>query len=513
MTTQTYDAVPVVQRTAIWIRLTAIVIACILLTRLLPLFDAPDVWLDEAMLMANLPLGSVADAFRPLPHHGQAAPPGYLLLASAVSSIFGDLQPHGLRLLSIGGSLGAMIFMTLSMLRLGARWSLPIALALVFLSPFGVRYGIEIKQYSFELMATSLMLYATIRAAESFGIVEALILTGAAAFALLASFAGPLIIGGMAAALAFTRLGRPLTLPALSPLMLMAALMAVAGVWHLTVVARITAENFAYWRADYAEAYLYIPGFGDGIGLGPRGFLRVMFGMFDPTYMMRSTFLTTHGTVLGAAALLLVGLIAGLRDMPIVVVSCAAFVVGIAGLSLAGLYPIIYTRHFSFVQPVLGIALALGIVAFVTFLARLARIADLQVAVRLAAVVIVATSVVVGIRAGASQDKTHITQALAAIAAETGGEEAFVVVPPITAIKMPFIPVSQFRMRFLTMEEATAPPQPTQVWLLESFVFESRLPRVGERLQQLGDRFGGCEQAYTFGSHDDLGYTIAYRCG
>jgi hypothetical protein len=512
VTTESSVAAPFTQKSSVWVQLTAVVVACILLSRLIVIIDAPDVWLDEAMLMANLPLGSLADAFRPLPHYGQAAPPGYLLLASAISSILGEQQHHGLRLLSLTGSLGAMVFMALSMLRLGARWSLPIALALVFLSPFGVRYGIEIKQYSFEFMATSLMVYATIRAAERFGRAEGLILTCAAVFAVLLSFAAPLIIGGMTAALALTRLRRPLTWSALRSVIAMAALSAVAGVWHLTVVAQITAHNFAYWGHHYTAAYLNLPVIGSGVGVGPRGFLRIMFGMFDPFYELQSTHHASDGVTVAALALLLVGLVAGLRDMPIVVLSCAAILGGIVVLSAAGLYPVIYTRHFSFVQPVVGIVLALGLVSMARHLARMARIADAERAGKMATALVVAASAAVGLWASTDQDKTHITQALAAISAEAG-TDAVVVVSPITAIQLPFIPVSQLHLRFLSMDSATAHPGPMQVWLLESFVFDSDLPRIEDRLQALGVRYGLCHQAHIFGSHDDLGFTMTFRCG
>ncbi|MDP2087062.1 MAG: hypothetical protein Q8K20_17855 [Gemmobacter sp.] len=495
--------------------LTATTMALIVVTRALAVAVAPDVWLDEAMLMANLPLGSVAAAFQPLPLHAQAAPPGYLLVASAVSWVAGDEQALALRVLSVSGSLGASAFLMLTLLRLGAGHLAPVALALVFLSPFGVRYGIEIKQYSFELLATALLLYAAVRTWQQAGAGNLVLLGGAGVFAILSAFAAPLMIAGIAFALAaclFT--GGAKARGNLAPLGVLSGLTVAAGIWHLTVTAAITAENFAFWADHYRTAYLVLPLPGQPEGIKLRGFLSIMLGMFDPSYRVSSGYFAARPIAVIGSLLLAAGLVTAVIRLPIIGWTCIAFLGGIAVLSLLQMYPIIYNRHFTFAQPVVGIVLAAGLASAVRGLSRILGAQDGGALRAGVAVLVVAGFGLVGARAAVMLAKTHLSGAVAVIAAETAGDDVLIHLLPSAAITMPFV-APTFKTQIAYKARPNVPAHATEAWLVETLLYDSdatRTEEVRDALADLGARFGPCTAIFRQGSDLDLGHTVAYRC-
>lgn len=496
------------------------VVALVLASRVIAFLHDPEIWLDEAMLMANLPLNCLSDAFRPLPKHAQAAPPGYLLVASAISRLFGEQQYHGLRLLSIAGSLGAMGFMLLALLRLNAATLAPIALALVFLSPFGVRYGLEIKQHSYDLMATSLLLYATIRAAQRGGRHRDLaLLAGAGGFAILFSFSAPLLIAGMTAGLAAAaRWKRPLTVVGHSPVFVMLGLTLLALLWHFTVTSFLTTGNVSAWAAQESSAYLALPFLRHGEGIGPLGFMSIMFGMFDPWYRLSSGYYAQRIVAVICTILLAIGFVASARRIPFVAWSCAAFLGGIAGLSALGLYPIIYTQNFAFVQPVLGIVIAAGLAVLGSFFMRTALGRPGADTIRVGlATLLVAGMGYSALHAALSQEKSHLRRATAMIEAETRANGGLVLMSVAAGITLPFVAPEFLAKMTLVPEGLSTQAQSAatgdRIWVIYSSVYDDELQIVPESLKPLSTAFGPCDEIFRAGSGADLGYTLVYRCG
>jgi hypothetical protein len=509
------------ERNAPWIYLSALVIVIIFVSRLAAIIDAPDVWLDEAMLMDNLPLESISAAFLPLPQNAQAAPPGYLIMASGVVAVLGDQQHHGLRLLSLAGSLGAAAFLLLALIRLNAAPVAPVALALVFLSPFGVRYGIEIKQYSFELMAASLLLYATIRASQSIRTADLVVLAGSGVFAILFSFAAPLLIAGFAAGLAVTvlldRLPTKASIARHAPLGVMAILVLLSAVWHFKVTSALTAINFITWAEHYQTAYLDLRLPGQNSGVSPKGYLSIMLGMFDPYYRMSSGYYAHRSIAVAGTLLLLVGLITCFRSMPLITVSCLALMGGIAVLSALKLYPILYTRHFICIQPIVGIVIAVGIAATTTLLARATRFLDEPSARVGAGILLVLGYGYVSLEVGMAQEKNDLTGALAVIEDATGTEDALVLVSPSAVPAMNRIaPSFKTQIQYdpdQPAEYAVAVGNYDQIWVIETLVYDDDMPGLNRSLAAFETRFGTCREVYRSGSNADLGYTLVYRCG
>lgn len=509
------------ERITSWIYLSALVIVIIFVSRLIAIIDAPDVWLDEAMLMDNLPLESFSAAFLSLPQHAQAAPPGYLILASGVVTLSGDQQHHGLRLLSLVGSLGAAVFLLMAFIRLNAAAIAPVALALVFLSPFGVRYGIEIKQYSFELLAASMLLYATIRASQSLRTVNLVILSGSGVFVILFSFAAPLLIAGFAAGLAVTVLldenPTKTSIFRYPPLGIMAILILLSAVWHFKVTSTLTAVNFITWAEHYETAYLDLRLPGQNSGVSPKGYLSIMLGMFDPFYRMSSGYYANRSIALAGTFLLLVGLITCFRSMPLIAASCLALMGGIAVLSALKLYPILYTRHFICIQPIVGIVIAVGITATITALARATRFLDEPSARVGGAILLVLGYGYVSLQAGIAQEKNDLTGALAVIQDATGNEDALVHVSPSAVLVVNLLaPSFKTQIRHKPdkfTEYAEAVEIYDQIWVIETLVYDDDMPRLNNNLAAFETLFGTCRETYRSGSNADLGYTLVYQCG
>ncbi|WP_232520807.1 glycosyltransferase family 2 protein [Rhodobacter sp. CZR27] len=497
----------------------------ILVSRLAGILDAPDIWHDEGMLMANLPLPSLLAAFGPLPYYAQAAPPGYLMLASTVMAGSGEHPETGLRLLSMAGSLGAAAFLALALRRLGGAVVAPVALALVFLSPFGVRYGIEIKQYAFELLATCLMLLATVRAVQCPGRASLAILAGSGLAAILFSFAAPVLFAALAlaAVLQMWLLGRE----GLRPLAgTFALLVGLAGLWHLTVISPATADQFTHFSEAYAQGYLRLPFLGDQ-GSTISGGLRIMLGMFDPFYRFSSGHHSPHLFAILGVILLGLGLLAALRRGLLLPVACVALLGGLAVLSLARLYPILYTRHFIFVQPVVGTMLAIGLLTLLGWAAR--RLAPLPRAVTLAAG-FVALFGGLSLLAGLTQEKQQLSEALAVIARTSRDPDPLIYVGITAQPNMLYVAPEfgtqigygphafdpDYRKRGTTATLATDHADRirshTEIWMLETLVYDGDFDRVRQDLAPLEAAFGPCEELYRSGSSRDLGHTLAYRC-
>jgi hypothetical protein len=496
------------------------VVALVVSSRVIAFLHDPEIWLDEAMLMVNLPLEHMSDAFRPLPEDTQAAPPGYLLAANAILRLFGNHQYYGLRLLSIAGSLAAMVFMLLALLRLNATTLAPIALALVFLSPFGLRFGLEIQPYSFDIMATSLLLYATIRAAQRGGRHRDLaLLAGAGGFAILFSFSAPLLIAGMTAGLAAAaRWKRPLTVSGHSPVFVLLAFSFLAVLWHLTVTVYVTSGNHSVRAAHEAEAYLVMPFLQQSEGVGLLGFISIMFGMFDPWYRGSSGYSAQGIVAVTGCILLVIGFVAGVRRIPFVTWSCAAFLCGIAGLSVLGLYPVVYNRYFAFVQPVLGIVIAAGLAVLGSFMLRAARGRPGTELIRVGSAVLLVTGLgYVALNAALSQEKSHLRLATAVVEAETRGQGAFVHVSGAVLITLPFVD-STFveKMTLVPIEmstQAQSAVEADMTWVIYAPAYDDDLQIVLKMLEQVHTVFGPCDEIFRAGSGAELGYTLVFRCG
>lgn len=119
-------------------------------------------WLDEAMLALNLAGRDLAALLsKPLAHH-QGAPPGFLTVEKLAITALGNHELAFRLLPMLAGTLGLLVFY-LAARRVLAGLPLVLATALLACGPLPLYYSAEVKQYSVDLLATSVILWLTLR--------------------------------------------------------------------------------------------------------------------------------------------------------------------------------------------------------------------------------------------------------------------------------------------------------------------------------------------------------------
>jgi uncharacterized membrane protein len=113
-------------------------------------------WLDEAWVANSISAPSLAGMFY-YPAWLQSSPPLFLLLVRAVVAVFG-LSNTVLRAVPVAMGILAALAMLLFALRILSRQYAVLAWILLFLSPVEVSYSRQLKQFSSELAATTLIL-------------------------------------------------------------------------------------------------------------------------------------------------------------------------------------------------------------------------------------------------------------------------------------------------------------------------------------------------------------------
>ncbi|WP_125962261.1 hypothetical protein [Sphingomonas sp. ABOLF] len=357
--------------------LVAIVVSFIA-SRLIALVFNRDPWLDEAMLLANMPLSDVAALFRPLPLYEQASPLGYTwLLSLLVNAMPGEPVLAG-RLLSACASLCAGAALYLTVRRAFPAYLIPMILALALLTPYAVRFGTEIKHYEFELLSTTLMAFGAYRTSEKASISNLAIFAGACLFGILFSFTAPISIAACGAGILFSVGGR--TLLSGRPKRLLVA----AGAAGLIVVTAFVAYYLMFTKPVSATqfaayAYQYEPNLLD---LPPRSaseavewldfpmFLFQLFGLHQEE--VASRFNPAIRIPLGGIIFLLTAF--GVARLWVTArffsAACGAAVVIVYLMGALRLLPFIYARHFISLIPILAVPLAVGVSEALRWLTR-----------------------------------------------------------------------------------------------------------------------------------------------
>ena len=163
------------------------------ITRIVSLLQGVDPWIDEAMLVRNLPVAD-GDITKAMPFYDQAGPLGYVWLASKIATYSSAYPLAALRGLSALASLGAAWCLYLAMRVLTLQRAAPLAIALGFLTFVPLTYAIEIKHYGIEVGATALLCAAGARIAVAPSLRSSASLLAAMIAAILFSFSAPVVI-------------------------------------------------------------------------------------------------------------------------------------------------------------------------------------------------------------------------------------------------------------------------------------------------------------------------------
>jgi hypothetical protein len=325
-----------------------------LLVRIVAWAVDPDLWLDEAMLYQALKEQSTLLPWVPLGQYTQATPILPALLWKTLIAAFG---PNGLwlRLPALLASIAGFGALWASVkTRLGAGGACA-ALLLAAFSATAIVQAAQLKPYSFEFLASALILYPAARLAAAPEDRQPLILFTALSIASLAfTYTAPVVTGacglGLVASLAASRRLDARCLRRLAPY---ALLWVVAGaLWQHFVVAPSTALQFSGNARSYAWEYLVLtrPETWHHIG-------RVL-NVLDPALPLpRAAKLVTLFAVAAWAA----GAALGWRRRAFEHGTCLGALASLAVLSFAGLFPFAEPRKMLFLLPLFALSFGAAI--------------------------------------------------------------------------------------------------------------------------------------------------------
>lgn len=385
------------------------IIVC--LTRVIPLFYDFDPWTDEAMLIANLAEIDIRDVFTPLPLFEQAAPLGYMLAALAVFDIVPDPEHSvtGLRFLSAAASIASAVLIYAVCRDVADRSLGVLAVVFLCLTYAGARYGLEIKHYSFEILATSLLLFTTYRYYKDRNGVSLQMVAAAAIFAILFSFTAPIVIAASFVPVLLLQAPKAETKWLdIRMLALSIAMMLVFLVYYFSYTTPVTENQFAGYSHIYHDKALSAFTFSD--------LKRLVYLLAQTTWVYGPRnhwpYAFTAIFVLGAVFLLLRA-----RHILASVIIALVFVMA---LSAANIFPAHSVRHLVFLLPLLSIILASGIYLIVNDFLKIFCKRHHLVTLVLTCLVLVPFATVTLIRANKVDTRQNISPLLDHVA-ETSG--------------------------------------------------------------------------------------------
>ncbi len=221
----------------------------------------PSLWLDECYLAVNIldrPFGQL----HRLLEYDQSAPYLFLLATKCVVALFGPGE-LALRLLPLAASIASLwLFWRL----VNASLPEPVVPVVVAIFAFAYQplcYAHELKQYSVELFAVTLVLWLTVRVFRHSEAPKAdfaaLAVTGG--IGIFAAHPMPFVLAGVGLAAGWARYRRSLNLPPIWLLLAIAAWLALTAVNYAVIIAPVYGDRFmkAYWAFAY-PALPFSPG-------------------------------------------------------------------------------------------------------------------------------------------------------------------------------------------------------------------------------------------------------------
>ncbi|NKB57288.1 MAG: hypothetical protein GKS00_13255 [Alphaproteobacteria bacterium] len=346
-----------------------VVVFLILLVRFIPFLDIHDPWIDEAMLLANFPLATISGLFEPLPYFEQGGALGYIALLNFVALSFPDQPVLPFRILSVIASLVGAGLILAAVRRLASGPVVVLALAFACLTPFIVRYSLEIKPYIFEYLATALVMHASTYLLSGTDVKRFSYFLGASIFAIVFSFTAPIAIGAFGIGVMAHRWFRDTGETRIKGMLYILAALSLTAViflvYYFGYTRPVTAIQFSAHAYIYDAYHLtYPPQTEDAIKrwfMLPYLFV-FQLDLFPQHIYAKYQFIELKWIVYAAIALFFVaGVISAARISLFVVASFISAIFLIFGLSLIGLLPIGFVRHFTFMLPLTAIVAAFGV--------------------------------------------------------------------------------------------------------------------------------------------------------
>lgn len=344
--------------------------------------NLPEPWSDEAMLAFNF-VGQKSSVFNPLPFYEQAAPIGYVLTIRAVVAGLNSLEAFdAMRMVSLSAFCLGMMSLSFAFLP-RRRWTALIVLfAVAFGSPWIWQYAVEIKHYSFEFLATCLIIISGRWFAISGSTIASITFFAVCVIAPVFAFTSPLVVVASAAAALSHRLiclyrhgAVTSTIEALDPRHCSAGLLRVVIVSGLAILSVATFHAFVnrglvyYQMVAYDEFYKSgLVDFGDSIFenieilsrfpeyiLQPLGQSAVRAWLVD---LFADSFLLYAAIAVASFALLVAILLLAFQSAPYFVLVMIFVLIFAVVLNVLGMLAFSAYRHFFFVTPLVLVLVA-----------------------------------------------------------------------------------------------------------------------------------------------------------
>ncbi len=193
------------------LHLAIIFISAGILARLAEFFQCHSFWEDEVSLALNIAQRSYGALLTPL-SFDQIAPIGFLWLERLMVQLFG-VSEYSLRLIPLLAGILAVPLVWIAARQLLGVWPAVFAVALVSLSPGGVRYASEAKQYGVEMFVTAALLFTATYWPERITPARAVQLIGLGVVAMLLANPAIYVLAGFALLLASRASSRKAPLP------------------------------------------------------------------------------------------------------------------------------------------------------------------------------------------------------------------------------------------------------------------------------------------------------------
>ena len=353
-----------------------IVLVCALGSALvLRLFvPARDPWLDEAMLGLNIKAIGLGDLFRPLPFYEQAAPPGYLALCYLARSIAPDaFFISAVRAVSTVLMIATFYLLLRLTTAYGGLKSAVFLAAVLLASDSVLTYGVELKQYAADVLATTAILFAGYglsRSIDARSVLRFFAVTLVASFfSFTAAIPAAAVLGSTLVlhwwrgrrarqAVGGSAAGRPAWVGWWSVCAVLTVVSVVA--MKKLVTDPLTAMQFSAYSDVYKTFLNPRASIGSNAQILEWLFARIYEFMYLNTFAERHAAATRHaGMLVAAVAIVAVNILAA-RKSPYLVLTSLMLFGAILTLNLARLFPIGYTRHLLFAAPILIVPVALG---------------------------------------------------------------------------------------------------------------------------------------------------------
>ncbi len=365
--------------------LPVIVFALIVISRIIAIVDGRDPGFDQAMLMANFPLGSLHNYFQPLPLFEQATALGSVVLLDLASNVFGTEGLARIHAIRIWAALAACLgyFILYHMLRQSfSIWEATLALALIAAPNEVLLFTTNPKNYVNAFLTSCLLMWVGQAYLKNPDERRAAAFLGVTLLTCIFAFTAPFIVaatgGGMLVATLSRYPRQDWTSPPARRDLLRLTVLGLAAViccllFFLYFTKPVTILDQTAYANRYDAVFLTIASpFSEHNLYAGKNILKVFYLMIAPSYSNELIFwlgLLQYMTVIHLLCLVisLIGFLTLWQRSKFLAGGLSTGILTILIANTAHILPIASVRHFLFLTPFVVPCFALGLVRVIEF--------------------------------------------------------------------------------------------------------------------------------------------------